>query len=348
MAFTALELASIANGVLDYNIKGQPLSQTIQDKPLLNHMMKVQKSFGAGKENITESVKGEYTTTIMGYTHDDTVNYANPANLKRTQYPWKEIHAGINFTGTELKKSGISVVDSTTGARTSNHSDTEMTVLVNLLDDKIEDMQEGWARGMNEMFWRDGSQDAKQVPGVLSILFDSPDTGITGGIDRAVNAWWRNRASLDIASNSSTWEDQPLVRELQKEYRQLRRFGGKPNLFLCGSDFLDAFEMELRVKGVYTQTGWAKQGGTIDASVADVAFKGVRLEYDPTLDDLSRPKYGYWMDTRRLRPYVMEGEDRKTHTPARPAEKYVYYRAMTWTGGLCATQLNCHGVYSIA
>ena len=48
-----------------------------------------------------------------------------------------------------------------------------------------------------------------------------------------------------------------------------------------------------------------------------------------------------------LKLKVMEGEDRKTHTPARPPEKYVLYRAMTWTGGLCAQQLNGMGVYSI-
>lgn len=346
MPFTAQEIASIANGVLDYNVRGQPMSQTIQDKPLLKHMMKAQKSFGAGKDFITESVKGAYSTTIMGFEHDDTVSYQNPANLKRTQFAWYEIHAGIQFTGTELKKSGISVVDTTTGEKTATHSDREMTVLVDLLDDKTEDMTEGWSRGMNEMFWKDGSQDAKQVPGIQALLSETPTTGTTGGIDRAVNTWWRNRTSLAI--DVSTAGNQNLVTALQSEYRQLRRYGGKPTLFLCGSDFLEGFENELRAKGNYTEIGFAKNGGTIDASVADVAFKGVTLEYDPTLDDLGKAKYGYWLDPRRIKPKFMEGEDRKTHTPARPAEKYVYYRAMTWTGGLCVSQMNCHGIYSIA
>ena len=347
MPFTAQELASIANGVLDFNVRGQPLLQTIQEKPLLNAMMKAQKTFGAGKEVITESVKGDYTTTIIGFTHDDTVSYQNTPNLKRVSYPWKEIHAGIQFTGTELKKGGISIVDSLNGAKTAKHSDTEMTVLVDLLDDKLEDMMEGWSRGMNNMFWKDGTQDAKQVPGVLAYITDTPTTGVTGGIDRVQNTWWRNRASLSIASSSSTWANQPLIRVLQQEYRQLKRFGGKPKLFPAGSDFLDALEMELRSNGSFTQDGWAKSG-KIDMSVADLQFKGTELIYDPTLDDLGRSKFGYWLDLRRIKPKVMEGEDRKTHTPARPAEKYVYYRAMTWTGGIVVNQLNAHGVYSIA
>ena len=45
---------------------------------------------------------------------------------------------------------------------------------------------------------------------------------------------------------------------------------------------------------------------------------------------------------------VMEGEDMKKHNPARPEDKYVMYRAMTWTGGLIINQRNANGVYSIA
>lgn len=347
MPFTAQETANIANAILDFNVKGPFMSQTIQEKPLLDRMMKMQKTFGAAKDVITIPVKGIYTTTIQGFTHDDTVSYANPANGKRASYPWKEIHAGIQFTATELKKSGISVVDTLNSEKTVKHSDSELVVLTNLLEDKSEDMLEGWSRGMNEMFWRDGTQDAKVVPGILSAILDVPAVGVTGGIDRVVNSWWRNRASLAIASNSGTWANQPLVRVLQQEYRQLTRFGGKPDLFLAGSDFMDAFEMELRSKGNYTLEGWSKSG-TIDASVSDLAFKGTKVVYDPTLDDLSRAKYGYWLASKSIKPMVMEGEDRKTHNPARPAEKYVVYRSMTWTGGLVFNQLNANGVYSIA
>ena len=43
----------------------------------------------------------------------------------------------------------------------------------------------------------------------------------------------------------------------------------------------------------------------------------------------------------------MEGEEYKMHTPARPAEKYVLYRAITWTGALAANRLNTSAVYSV-
>lgn len=345
MAFTAGELANIANALIDYNIKGQAMSQVLQDRPLFRDLMAQQKTFPGGKGAITQNVKGAYTTTIQGYTHDDTVTYSNPANIKQATTNWYEVHGGISLTLTELKKAGISVTDSLNSDKTSKHSESEIVVITDLLQDKIDDMMEGWARGFNTMLWKDGTQDTKQVPGLRSFLLNDPTAvGNTFGIDRVANTWWRNRFGLAI--DSSTASNLNLINKLQKEYRQLRRFGGKPTKFYAGSDFMDAFEKELRSKGTFTQDGWSK-GGKIDASMADIAFKGVAVEYDPTLDDNSMAKYGFWLDLTKIKLYVMEGEDRKIHTPARGADKYVMYRAMTWTGGLLCTQLNAQGVYSI-
>lgn len=347
MPFTAAEIENIANALLDFHMDtGKVYSQTIQSKPLLRDMRAAMKTFAGGKENITTRVKGDYTTTIMGYTHDDTVSYQNPANIKTSSTPWKEIHWGIEMTLTELKKEGVSVVDSANGKSTVQHTDREKFVLANLLDDKIEDMMEGSARGMNDMFWKDGAQDAKQVPGVRSIILDDPTSAtIVAGIDQSINTWWRNRASLSI--DSSTPSNQNLVNKLQTEFRQLMRYGTPKHKLYAGSDLIEALEKELRSNGTYTQDGFMNNGKT-DAGMADLSFKRKPIVYDPTLDDLGYAKYLYVIDTKGVYPKVMEGEDNKKHYPARPHDQYVMYRAMTWTGGLCVKQRNTSGVYSIA
>src|SRR3990167_1082051 len=153
MPFTAQELENAANALLDYHIRGPAYSQVIQDRPLFDWLMGAQKTFPGGKEYITEPVKGEYTTAVQGYTHDDEVSYANPANIKRTQASWYELHAGISLTLTELKKAGISIADSMKFGGTSQHSEAEKVQLTNLLDDKIEDMMEGYARSVTDMLW---------------------------------------------------------------------------------------------------------------------------------------------------------------------------------------------------
>jgi hypothetical protein len=349
MAFSAPELANIANAALDFHIKGPAFAQSIQDKPLLKALEGNKKSFPGGKGNITIPVKGDYTTAISGYTHNDTVSYANPANIKRVTYPWKEIHAGITVTLTELKNDGISVVDSAQSKNVSEHSDREVTALTNLLEDKLDDMTEGWSRSFNQMLWQDGTASSTVVPGLLSFLTDTPAVGTTGGIDRATTTWWRHRALVGANKITASATNQTLSKTLRKEVRQLRRYAKNPNyLLLAGSLFLDALEVEVSEKGVYTMSGFANNGKN-DIGLSDISMRGVgSFQYDPTLDDLGLSKRAYFIDLNAIQLMPMEGEDKKTHNPARPFNQYTLYRAMTWTGGMAARQLNSSGIYEVA
>ena len=349
MPFTAQELDNIANAALDYHLKGAAHKQSIQSKPLLRIMQGAAKTFPGGKELITKRAKGDYTASYAGYTHDDVVTYSNPANIKQAEYSWFEGHIGIQVTNTELKKDGITVVDTMRGQSTTSHSRREMTALAGIFDDKLEDMSESYSRGKNLVYLRDGTSDAKLPAGIRSIVLDDPTTAtIVGGIDQQANTWWRNRASLLLATGTPS--DLIIVNKLQAEMRQLRRFGGRPNVAIVGSDFLDAFEKEIRSKGTFTDTGFSgkDKGGNIDVSIADLTFKGLEFVYDPTLDDESLAKYCYILDTRHIHPMVMEGEDNKKHSPARPEDKYVLFRAVTHTEGFVCWQRNSLGVYSIA
>lgn len=347
MAFTAQELENIANSVIEFHYKTPKLrAQSLQEKPLLSAMMDAEKTFPGGKDEITFGVKGDYTTTIQGFEHNDTVGFSNPANNKRGRAPWKLIHSGIEVTMHELLKEGISIAPDGNLDRPQQHSDRDKVVLANLLSEKVDDLMEGTDRGFNAMFWADGTSDSKKVPGITSFILDDPTSAtVVLGIDQSANTWWRNRASLLL--NAGTPANQVVVTKLQNEWRQLRRYGGRPNLVLCGSSFLDAIEQELRSKGNYTLEGWTSKGKT-DASIADVSFKGTQFTYDPTLDDMGKSKYCYVLDTRHIFPMAIEGESFKKHNPERPANQYLFYRALTWVGGLICDQRNAQGVYSIA
>lgn len=351
MPSTFSQLDHIVASALDFHVKSDAFAQTIQDKPLLNALTKKQKSFPGGKGEITMPVVFDYTTTTVGYEGDDTVSYQNPANTKRVSYPWKEIHAGITVTLTELKIDGLSVTDSLTGESTSKHSGRDATVLTNILKAKLDDMSEGWARSQNEMFWLDGSQDAKKVPGIMSFIRPAATnaTGTTGGISRATNAAWRNRTDVFTYEAGAT----NIIDGLRKEVRQLKRYGGKPNLIVCGSGFLERLEKEITSKGLFTQSGFSK---STDISIGVPQLLGLgEFVYDPTLDDLlphgaeegNQSNACYVLDTDALGVWVMEGEDKKVHNPARPEDKYVIYKAMTWTGGMAAKKLNSSGLYLV-
>lgn len=347
MPFTVQEIENAANAAIDFHFaRGEVFSQTIQNKPLLREMQKKRNTFPGGKGEITVRVKGDYTTEIQGYEHDDTVDYANPANIKTASFPWKEIHWGISCTLTELKIDGISISDTATGEGETNHDQRELTMLANLLKDKVEDMKEGAERGLNEMYWLDGTQDSKVIPGIKSFVVDDPTEVISvAGLDQGVHTWWRNRANLAINVGADP-ASQVLINFLQTEMRQLRRYGDPQHIALCGTEWMTQLEKELRAKGNYTMTGWSGKG-TQDAAIKGLAFDGVVFEYDPTLDDMDEADRCYFLDMASIMPMNMAGEYMKRHNPARPANQYTLYRAVTLTGGLICKRRNTSGVYKI-
>jgi len=349
MPFTANEIANIANSALDFYFnKGEAFLQSIQARPLVDVMEKGAKTFPGGKSDISIAVQGDFGTgtndNLTGYTHDDTVGFFTPANVRRVAFPWREHHIGLTLTHTELKIDGISVSD-TNGESVSQHSQREMTALVDLFDNKLADFGERYGRSLNTILWGDGTVDAKGMLGLRAFIVANPTTGTLGGINRATTTWWRNRARTAAhaavggpgAVTSATTGGGVLVQVLQEEMRQLRRYGGRPSRFFAGSDFIAAMEREMRANGYYSQSGFR---GAQDAAMGGMRFDGLEVVYDPTLDDLGLAKRAYIWDDRHITLMKMQAEWRRQHTPSRPVNQFVLYRSITCTGQVAARQVN--------
>lgn len=359
MAFTAGEITNIANAALDYYLnKGDTFKQSIQAKPLLKLMEGKAKEFPGGKGNISLAVKGVFgaggvNDGVAGYTHNDAVSFYTPANIQRVNFPWREHHIGLTLTHTELKIDGISVTDEEgDGTGLSRHTDREMTALVGLLDDKLEDFGQQYAIKMNALLWADGTADAKALAGLRSIIVDNPTTGTLGGLTRTTNTWWRNRAATTANAGaggqgpitSATTSGGVLIQFLQAEMRQLTRFGPGPDTALCGSAFMGAMETEFRANGNYSMTGFT---GNQDGAVGGLQIGKLRFQYDPTLDDLGLSKRAYVFDSRCIYLMKMQGEWRHQFTPSRPTNQFVMYKSLTCTGQMIANQVNGSAVYDI-
>lgn len=341
MALGTVVANDIANAALDFFVRSAAFAQTTQDKPLLKWLRSGQKTFPSGKQNVSEPVKGVYMNTVSGffagYSEDAQLQFTQAQNIMRAEYPWKEVHAGLIITWTELKKDGITVKDN---SKTSEHSQVELTRLTGLMEDRMLDFAESYNRSKNSMYWNDGSQDANQVPGIQALL---PTTyGTVGGISQTTNVWWKHHIVAPVTPNGA---NSTLIETIRREVIQLRRYGGRPNKALCGSEFLAGLRLEIQAKGLFTQSGFkdSQDIGMGEVRVGDIGT----FEYDPTLDDMGQSKVCYVMDSRRLRLRPMEEEDDKTLTPERPYNYMVFLKSMTWTGALEVTQENAHGIFSI-
>lgn len=359
--FTAAELANIANSALDYYMgKGEIYANAIQNKPMMKKFDQYAGTFSGGKGDVSLAVKaGQGGGTLQGYQGDDTVGYYNPATAKRVNFPWTEHHIGIGVTHSELKHDGITVTENASSQSQANKSGRDIHVLVNMMTEKMNDMNEDYAVSWDTLIHGDGSSDAKALAGIQAFILDNPALGSTGGLSRTTNTWWRNRAATAAALaagsgvgaiTSSADGGGALLQFLQAEERQLNRFarGRRKSCKFAGSDFIGAVEQELRANGQYAQTGWSGGNGTIDGAMPQVVWNGITIEYDPTLDDMGMEKRMYDIDMRRVKLLYMQGEKMKKANPARPYDRYVIYRGVTTTGVMVAQQLNTSAVYDIA
>jgi len=360
MPFTAGEIDNIAVAALDFYFnKGNKFVQTIQKKPMLDAFLSSAKTFPGGKGNISLAVKGDFgaggvNDTLKGYTHDDQVAFYTPANLKRAAYAWREMHIGLTLTHTELKIDGISVTDEQgNGTSTSTHSERELTVLVGLLQDKMEDLGEQYSRSLDRLVHGDGVTDPKALAGIMALIAANPTIGTVGGLDRATYTWWRNRSRTAAAAGaggtgpvtSNPANGGALLQVIQKDYLQLTRYGGKPTKMFCGSDFLDALQVERRANGLYSMTG---ASGSQDMSVGEVNIVGgLRPTYDPTLDDLNLSKRAIIVDMDAIFIEKMDGEWMHNFTPSRPHDRFTLWKSITSTGQMCATRLNSSEIIDI-
>ena len=362
-SFTAQELANIANSALDYYMgKGEIWANAIQNKPMMKAFDQYAGTFSGGKGDVSLAVKaGQGGGSLQGYQGDDVVTYYNPATAKRVNFPWREHHIGIGITHSELKHDGITVSESGADQTTSNKSGRDVHVLVNMMTEKMNDMNENYAVSWDALIHGDGSSDVKALAGIRAFILDNPAAAPTGGLNRVSNPWWRNRAATAAANTASTGfapiqssgsGGGALLQFLQSEERQLNRFarGRRMSRKFAGSTFIGAIETELRANGMYAQHGWqgGSSNGTVDGAMPTISFAGVTIEYDPTLDDLNLSRRMYDIDMRRIKLLYMAGEKMKRANPARPYDRYVIYRGVTTTAVMVAQQLNTSAVYDIA
>lgn len=346
MALGYVTAGDIASAALDFYVRGKALSQSTAQKPFLRWLSANEKTFPSGKQNVSSPVQinfmGDSSAFLQGYSSDDALSFSQAQNILRCQYPWREMHMGLIITWSELKQDGITISDR---QRTSEHSRVELTRLVGILENRLDDFAESRARALNKMFYGDGTQDAKWIPGLKAILTTTPAVGTTGGLDRAAYPLWQHRYVPGIQASPA---GQTLTKKLRSEIRQLQVFGGQPNKCFAGSKAIEALEEELSEKGLYTMEGFANKGKT-DLGIAQIHILGVGdIEYDPTLDQIGWDKAIFMLDSRRMKSRPMEGESAKMLTPERPYNYAVYLRSITETGAFECTQLNAQGYYTVA
>lgn len=334
-------LNEIINTTLPTYVK-ELFDQNIDDRPLLKGMREKQKEF-AGGPDIRLNVKGNYGANGQWLEDDGPVAFRTTSGTQQAIYPWYAAHDGIEIGYTALKAAGFSVGDE---GDTTEHSNTDVLRITNFLETQYSDLDESMPITIATMLLQDGTQSAAQSPGLPFFLSDTPTTGTIGGISRAANSFWRNRALVGANKISYSAANQTLTQTLVAEALQLRRKGGKPDMFPAGSQFIKALQIEAYAKGQLTLNGFNKSN--TDVGLGDISILGLgKVFYEPLMDDLGLQDRMYAIDSSKIGMYVMQNEEFKVHMPDRPYDTFKIYKSITWTGALTAKKLNSSGVYQV-
>jgi hypothetical protein len=351
MPITPEQLAAGANYQLMSYAANDPIDQISTERVTLSWLIsnKVESVFGNGIFN--EKVFKDNDSNFQAYSGDDQVTYNRRDPVRLAPFQHYEFHDGFGLNETELANNGIILDDD----RNAKVTESEKIQIVELLKVHYTALKNGIQDAMAIMFYRDGTQNPKEVPGIDHLIAVDPTTGTVGGIDRSVtaNSYWRNNVSLNIASGTAG----VLETAMETMWRACTTFGGTPPDFIvCGSKFYDAYRANARATIDRQMNVPAKGGVGMDMGIPQLNFRGVPIVWDPILDKLEALDAGtpawdkrcYFLNSKHLKLRPFRGRWMVNRKPSRMYDRYVHYFGQTSDCGLTINKANSMALLAIA
>lgn len=355
MPFTVQQIADAAKVGLDFYMKNKPpVDQIAVDRPLLKFLKQYQSEFPGAKQYVTEQLRKDYGSNFQFYRGSGQVTYNERQSIEQTQFPWCSAHDGYMIDEDRLSQNGIIVNDD----RTATASDAEVIQLTNLLKEQNEILDLGFEEKFSAYLHLDGTSATDAIVGLDALVTLSADPTaaaqqVMGGLDRFTFPWWRNQKATGLSSST-------VVNAMEVNYRNTAKYNGKPTMFLCGGDFIDAFRANALASSggiIRYQTPPSKGGMALDPSVTDLHFHGVPLVYSPEFDNnfgglggspsIPWSKRCYGLDKNHIRLRPLQGQNMVSRKPPRPHDRYVTYAALTWKGAMTVNKARAHQAYSL-
>jgi AcrB/AcrD/AcrF family len=233
MPISNTDLQELAKVSLDEYLRNLPVDQIAVERPFLKKLMEGRKSLLGAKQNVVENIRKEHGSNFSWAFGEETVKFNKRNTTEQASFPWRRAVDGLYIDYDRLFSNGIKVRKG--GARGFQLEYNERVQLINLLDEQLEVLREGFLNKLDLELHRDGSHGADAVVGLDSLVSLAPDAGTVGGIDRAKASYWRNYAVKDIASTSPG----NLVGEMETAWRQCIKHGGSPDFIIAGGKFID-------------------------------------------------------------------------------------------------------------
>lgn len=348
MPISNADLQELAKVSLDEYLRNMPVDQIATERPLLKKLMSGRKTFLGAKQNVVENIRKTYGSNFAWAYGEDAVSFNKRNTTEQAAFPWRRAVDGLYLDYDRLFGNGIKVREGDRGAFKLEQN--EKVQLLNLLDEQMEVLKEGFMEKLDLELHRDGTQDTDAIAGLDVLVSTAPTTGVIGGLDRATATYWRNYAETAIATGTVG----NLAQKMELAWRKCIKNGGSPDFILAGGKFIDAYRKEITV----TNNANAGSVKTLDAGVGSgvntgLYFKGVEIIWDPqfeSLDALSTPaveweKRCYFINTKFMK---YRDDDMDIVTPVRPHDTLAMYAMVNLRCALSLSRANAQAVLAIA
>ena len=348
MPISAGDLQELAKVSLDEYLRNMPVDQIATERPLLKKLRAGRKTFLGAKQNIVENVRKDYGSNFSWAYGEDAVVFNKRNTTEQASFPWRRAVDGLYLDYDRLFGNGIKVREGERGAYKLEQN--EKVQLLNLLDEQMESLKEGFMKKLDFELHRNGTADTDAIVGLDTLISVAPTTGTVGGLDRATATYWRNNAQTGISTASVG----TLAQAMEANWRKCIKNGGSPDFILAGGDFIDAYRKEITV----TNNANAGAVKTLDAGVGSgvntgLYFKGVEIIWDPQFEELqtleapvvSWNKRAYFINSKFMK---YRDDDMDIVTPVRPHDTLAMYAMVNLRCALSISRANAHAVLAIA
>lgn len=348
MPISNQDLQELAKVSLDEYLRNMPVDQIATERPLLKKLMAGRKTFLGAKQNVVENIRKDYGSNFNWAYGEDAVVFNKRNTTEQAAFPWRRAVDGLYLDYDRLFGNGIKVREGDRGAYKLEQN--EKVQLLNLLDEQMESLKEGFMKKLDLELHRNGTQDTDAVAGLDALVAVAPATGVIGGLDGATATYWRNNAQTGISTASVG----TLATAMEQNWRKCIKNGGSPDFILAGGDFIDAYRKEITITN-NAESGRAK---TVDAGVGTgvstgMYFKGVEIIWDPQFEELQTletatvnwNKRCYFLNTKHLK---YRDDDMDIVTPVRPHDTLAMYAMVNLRMAMSVNRRNAQAVLAIA
>ncbi len=316
MASTAAQFVEIATMTISKYSK-KLANNVLQSNALFGKMYDKKRVVTGGKD-LQFSIKYKENATVTSFTDYDKLNINPTEQFCEAVYPWAAYNVAIVFSDFEMAK---------------NDGEERM---MNLIDSRIKAAEEDLINTLNEHMYLDGTgNNNKNMIGLAAIVADDPSTGILGGIDGAVDTWWKNK----YGAATGAWGSATNLygrKDVDKRFTDCRVGKSVPDLLLLGSYGFRGLKAELEsIERGVSDFKARKTWGFVDLN-----FNGMDGVYDESCPAGS----AYLINTDYMQLTVHSKYNFKPIPAQRPDDQASFVQHIRVFLQLTTDRRNSHGV----